>query len=72
MPAPIATKPAYSVEELCRFTSLGRSIIYQEIRRGHLKAVKLGRRTLILASEVERWLNTLPASSPSSTGEGLA
>jgi excisionase family DNA binding protein len=50
---------AYSVPELCQATSLGRSLIYEEIRNGRLKATKVGARTLILRGDAEAWLQSL-------------
>jgi hypothetical protein len=41
--------PAYSIAELVRIGPLSRSTIYAEIVAGRLRAVKAGRRTLILA-----------------------
>jgi len=34
--------------------------LYQEIGAGRLIARKIGRRTVILRSDYERWLNSLP------------
>jgi excisionase family DNA binding protein len=38
----------------------GRPKIFAEIKAGNLKARKLGRRTLILDSDVREWLASLP------------
>jgi excisionase family DNA binding protein len=38
----------------------GRSALYAEIKAGRLPARKLGRRTIILASELSAWLAKLP------------
>ena len=51
---------AYSVEEFCALSGLGRSFLYEAIRNGDLKARKAGRRTLILSAEAQRYLDTLP------------
>jgi excisionase family DNA binding protein len=48
-----------SVPEVCRQTSLGRSSIYKEIQAERLKVVKVGRRTLIPASELSAWAERL-------------
>ena len=45
----------------CAYSGLGRSFIYEAIRSGELEARKAGRRTLILATEGERYLRSLPA-----------
>ena len=52
-------KVAYSIPQFCEITTLGRSLTYEEIGKGNLRVVKVGRRTLIPASEVERWLRRL-------------
>ena len=41
-----------------------RSMIYQEIQSGRLRARKLGRRTLILAADLSAWLANLPLVKP--------
>lgn len=54
---------AYSIQEFCRFFSVGRSSIYEEIRAGRLRIRKAGTRTLIAREDALAWLNALPASS---------
>lgn len=52
-------KAAYSIAEFCQLVSLGRSKVYEELKSGRLGKVKVGRRTLIPASEAMAWLNRL-------------
>jgi excisionase family DNA binding protein len=52
---------AYSVSELVQTGIAGRSKIYEMIDDGRLTAVKIGGATKVLATEVERFLATLPA-----------
>lgn len=56
-------KPAFSIAEFCTATSLGRSWVYEEIRRGRLKVLKAGRRTLITSEEMTAWMQRLAAEA---------
>ena len=51
---------AYSIDEVCKDVNVGRSKIYEEIKSGRLLARKIGRRTLILADDLQTWLESLP------------
>lgn len=44
----------HSIDAVCKRLSMGRSWIYAEIAAGRISAVKLGRRTLIAESEIQR------------------
>jgi excisionase family DNA binding protein len=55
---------AYSVLEACEATRIGRTNLYEAIRSGQLRAVKHGKRTLILVGDLRRWLESLPAVIP--------
>lgn len=50
---------AYSIPGLAKDTTLSKSLLYEHIKRGLLKTVKCGRRTLVLHDEAVRWLSTL-------------
>jgi excisionase family DNA binding protein len=60
------TRTLYAVPETCQRLSIGRSTLYELIADGQIKAVKIGRRTLIPHEELERYV----ASLPSRTGAG--
>ena len=51
---------AFSVHEFCVRYGIGRTNAYQEIAAGRLRAVKVGRRTLITQDAAEAWLAMLP------------
>jgi excisionase family DNA binding protein len=50
----------YSVIQAAKAAGCGRSTIYEELTNGKLRARKLGRRTVILASDLATWLASLP------------
>jgi excisionase family DNA binding protein len=52
---------ALGIHDVCRLTGLGRTTIYAAIKAGELVARKSGRRTIILAADIEAFLNKLPA-----------
>jgi excisionase family DNA binding protein len=51
---------AVSMREAVEISGLGRDSLYQAIRRGELKAHKVGRRTLILMSDLSAFLSSRP------------
>lgn len=48
------TPLAYSVQDACRVSSIGRTRLYSLIRDGKLEARKIGKRTLIPAASLHR------------------
>jgi excisionase family DNA binding protein len=55
---------AISLREFARCYGVGLTTAYEEIRAGRLKKVKIGKRSLILVDEAERWLKSLPVYEP--------
>jgi len=51
---------AIGVSEACTVVGCSRAKLYREVRAGRLRARKLGRRTLLLSEDLERWLRALP------------
>jgi excisionase family DNA binding protein len=55
-PSPAAERLAYSVAEAARLTGLSRDLLYDEMRRGNLLYVKVGRRRVITRQHLEQFL----------------
>ena len=68
-PAPFLPR-AFSINEFCRRYGIGRTNAYEEIAAGRLRAVKVGRRTLITLEAAEAWLAALPELQVISDGNG--
>jgi excisionase family DNA binding protein len=47
---------AYSVDEAARLTGLSRDLLYDEMRRGNLAYLKVGRRRLITHQHLQQFL----------------
>lgn len=56
------TKLLYDVEEAVEVTSIGRSRLYELMASGALESVKCGRRRLIPAEALERFVEGLRAT----------
>lgn len=54
-------KLAYGIKEVGRAINAGQSTVYEYIKTGRIRAVKHGRRTLVLADDLRRYLSSLPA-----------
>ena len=45
----------WRVDDFCQAYGIGRTLVYEEIKRGELKIIKVGNRTLIPDSEAKAW-----------------
>lgn len=66
------TPLVHSISEACSLTRTGRTSIYKAIKDGELRALKRGRRTLILAEDLRRWLETLPSIAATQSASSRA
>ncbi len=55
---------ALTIDEAAKAGGPRRAKLYQEINSGRLRAVKMGRSTRILMSDLKTYLATLPAIQP--------
>jgi hypothetical protein len=56
-----AARPlAYAIEDVPEVSGLTRTRVFEAIRQKQLMARKIGRRTIIEAAELERFISTLP------------
>ena len=46
---------AYDIPSFCSASTLGRTRVYQEIKEGRLRVMKVGRRTLISGQAADEW-----------------
>lgn len=63
-------RPAFApIPAACKITGLGRSVLYEVMARGHIRAVKSGRRTLVDVQSALAYVRNLP---PAKFGTGTA
>jgi excisionase family DNA binding protein len=53
---------AFNVAEACSAARIGRTSLYEAIRSGELRALKRGRRIIVLADDLRHYLESLPVA----------
>lgn len=53
------SKLAYTVNETLDLLSIGRTKFYAEVKEGRIKTAKVGKKTLVLASEIQAFLDRI-------------
>jgi excisionase family DNA binding protein len=51
-------KAVMSVSEFREWAGIGNTLFYKELKAGRLKAIKVGRRTLVRMDEAQKWLDS--------------
>jgi excisionase family DNA binding protein len=49
------------INDACRFIGIGRSKLYELIAQGQIDAVKVGARTLVPTTSLEKFIRSLPS-----------
>jgi excisionase family DNA binding protein len=55
------TRIALTIGQAVTASSVSRTTLYRALQAGELEAKKRGKRTLIMADELRRWLENLPS-----------
>jgi excisionase family DNA binding protein len=63
-------KRAMSVEQAAKAAGVSRTLLFEEIHKGHITARKVGRYTIITTDDLDAWLKSLPLKA--ATGGGHA
>jgi hypothetical protein len=54
----------YDLRDLIAAGHGSRTYLYEEINSGRLRAIKRGRRTIIMSNDLDAWLRNLPTLKP--------
>jgi len=54
---------AYTIPEACKAAAVSRTELYRAFARNELSRKKRGKRSLVLAEDLRRWVESLPNAS---------
>jgi hypothetical protein len=60
LPAPLPNPEVFEIMEFCAWARVSRTIAFREIAAGRLRALRVGRKSLITIDNARAWLNSLP------------
>ena len=52
---PATQRVNWRVDDFCRAHGIGRTLFYDEVKRGEIKLIKVQKRTLVPDSEAKAW-----------------
>lgn len=62
----------YTVQQVCKMTSLGQTKVYELIRTGELASIKVGKSRRVPASALRSWMTGLMTKANDSEGRQAA
>ncbi len=63
------TPICYTVDQACTVTGIGKTKIYEALDSGLLPAKKWGKRTIILKTDLQKFINGLESYAPQAGGK---
>ena len=57
-----SVQPCFTIVEAAQYLRISRALLYQLIRQGRIKTVKIGARTIVRGAELERFLDQQQAA----------
>lgn len=60
----VSGREGLSVDEACHVAGIGKTSMFDLLKAGAVPARKLGRRTIILRSDLMAWMDALPRLEP--------
>ena len=52
---PETARVNWRVDDFCHAHGIGRTLFYEEVKRGEIKLIKIGKRTLVSDIEAKEW-----------------